>query len=283
MRILVTGGTGYIGSKLVDSLREKHDVSTLGIERGVDIKADVTDFNAVRKSLKDFDVVCHLAALINTKESMERPMDFFSVNAIGTLNVLEAARLNDIKKVVLSSSVIVYGEPEHLPITEGHPTRPQNPYGYSKLVAEEFCRSYSESYEIGTVIARIGYLYGPKQSNLFFPTLMSQIKKEKIILRNLDFKLDYIFIDDVVSALAKCVSYGRSETFNIASGKSYSGREIIDNLSKLLGRKLNVEVTNPKKEKETLMDISKARKMLGWEPKIGLDDGLKRMLASISP
>ncbi len=283
MRILVTGGTGYIGLRLVDSLKEKHDVLTLGIERGVDIKADVTDFKAVRKSVKDFDVVCHLAAMIGTRESIERPMDFFSVNSIGTLNVLEAARQNDVKKVVLSSSVIVYGEPEHLPITEEHTTRPNSPYGYSKLVAEEFCRSYSDSYGINTVIARIGYLYGPGQSNLFFPTLMSQIKKEKIILRNLDFKLDYIFIDDVVSALAKCAAYGRSDTFNIGSGKSYSGREIIDALSRLLGRKLSVEVTNPKKEKEIVMDISRARKTLGWEPKIGMDDGLKRMLASISP
>ncbi len=283
MRILVTGGTGYIGSRLTDLLKKQHDVSTLGIEKGVDIKADITDFDAIKNSVKGYDAVCHLAALIGTRESIERPMDFFQVNSLGTLNILEAARRNGIKKLVLSSSVIVYGEPEFLPMGETHPVRPNNPYGYSKWVAEEFCRSYSESYGINTVIARIGHLYGPGQTNLFFPTLISQANKDRIVLRNLDFKLDYIFIDDVVAALAKCVAYGRSDTFNIGSGKSYSGGQIVDTLSKILNKKLNVEVTKPVKEGETLLDISKAKKLLGWEPKISLEEGLKKMLASISP
>ena len=270
MKILVTGGTGYVGKRLTNTLKKKgHTVLTL--------KTDITDFDAVNSAARGADAIIHLAAVIDTKESMENPMKYFLINAVGTLNVLEAARQNKIKKVVFASSVKVYGKPAYLPIDEKHPTSPISPYGYSKLVAEDFCRAYSDFYGLTVVIARISNLYGPGQSsNLFLPTVLSQLKKDKIVVRNLDFKLDYIYIDDVVSALIRCLSYGKSDVFNFGYGRSVSGKEIMDILSKIAGRKLVVETTNLKKEKEQIIDYRKAKKMLNWEPKIGITEGLKR-------
>lgn len=279
MKILVTGGTGYVGSRLTNFLKkEGHDVSTLGKVSDADVNVDITNFDKVSKAVRNFDAVCHLAGKIGAKDSFETPMEYFLVNSVGTLNVLEAARLADIKKIVFTSSLAVYGTPQYLPIDEKHPTNPKSPYGYSKLVAEELCRNYSELYGITITIARISYLYGPGQKNLLIPIIVSQLKEDKIVLKNLDFKLDYIFIDDVISALSKCLERDKSDVFNIGYGKSTSGKEIIDAFSKILGKKLNVEVTDPKKEDEQVMNIGKAKSALDWEPKISMEDGLRKII-----
>jgi len=280
MKILVTGGRGYVGTRLADALKKKgHSVKTLGIEKDSDFVADITDFGKISKAVKGFDAIIHLAALIGVKESREQPTRYFMTNSIGTLNMLEAARMNGIKKMVFASSLTVYGEPEHLPVDENHPLKPLSPYGYSKVVAEDFCRAYSELYGMTIVIARLANLYGPGQSgDLFMPTVLSQLKKEKITIRSLDFKLDYMYIDDVVSALTACLEYGKSDVFNFSAGRSVSGKEIIDALSKIVGRTLVVETTNPKKEKEITLDIRKAKKILDWEPKIGIEEGLRKSI-----
>ena len=283
MKIFVTGGTGYIGSRLTDSLKRRaHDVKTLGLENSADIKADVTDFGALKEGIRGFDAIYHLAAKIGVSKSFDSPKEYFAINADGTKNILEASRLNDIKQIIFTSSIVVYGKPQYLPIDENHPTSPTSPYGQSKLMAEKFCKEYSDNYGFKITILRIGYLYGPAQSNLFFPTVISQLNNDKITVQNLDFKLDYVFIDDVVSALVKSLDMKKSNLFNIGFGKSISGRDVIDTLSEIVGRKIIVETINPRHEEEEVMDISKAKKVLKWKPEINLERGLRKILASIS-
>jgi nucleoside-diphosphate-sugar epimerase len=285
VRILITGGSGYLGTRLADFLRkQKHEVSTLSNDKKAKLNVDISNFAELKKAVKGFDMVFHLAALIDTKQSFERPMEYFYVNSVGTLNVLEAARVNDVKRILLTSSVKVYGKPAYLPYDEKHPTVPISPYGYSKLAAEEFCRSYGSAYSLSITIARLANIYGPNQSsNLFIPTVLSQLDKDKIMLRNLSSKRDYIYVDDVISALNTCLEKGVNDVFNFGSGKSYSVKEILDIISKLVGKKLNVEVNESSKTVEAdeeVADIRKAKSVLGWQPKVSMEEGLKRILES---
>ena len=276
MRVLVTGGSGYLGSFLIKSLGK--DAVTLS--RTCGMKCDITDFRKMKDCLKDFDSVCHLAAKISVTESFENPYETFRINALGTLNVLEAALQNGIKNFVFISTSRVYGQPDYLPIDEKHPTNPLSPYGLSKLIAENICKYYSESFDMNIAILRVFNLYGPGQkTDLVIPTIVSQMNKDFINLENLDNKRDFVYVDDVVNAIQK--SIGRNDTINIGSGKSHSIGEIIETISKIIGKNIEVKLSGGKRKmeiKEEVADIKKARSILDWEPKVELEDGLKRIL-----
>ncbi|MCL0102990.1 NAD-dependent epimerase/dehydratase family protein [Dehalococcoidia bacterium] len=282
-RILVTGSSGFVGRYLVEELRRyKAEIITLTEPDGE--KIDVRDWQRIRE-LDGIDMVYHLAAKTYVPYSFENPKETYEVNVLGTLNILELCRRRNIRKIVYLSSY-VYGQPKCLPIDEEHPVQPTNPYMRSKILAEELCRGYSYDYGIKCVILRAFNLYGIGQSGDFLiPSITSQLREGKITLKDGEPKRDYIYIRDLISALIAAGKYnGGFEIFNIGYGKSYSVEEIVAKMVRLYGKDVEVNYKNERRKNEIMnvvADIRKARKELGWCPKVNIDDGLTNIISDL--
>ena len=275
-KILVTGSDGFIGSMLLKQLQQT------GAEvKGIDLKSgfDITDWGQF-KDLENVNLVYHLAALMGIPFSFKHPRKVYEVNVIGTLNVLEFCRFNDIKKLIFASSY-VYGQPQYLPIDERHPVNPTNPYARSKVMGEELCRGYAEDYGIECLIIRPFNIYGPSQNeNFLIPSILKQIcENNKIELNDPEPRRDLLFVSDMVDAYIKAGEFKNSkfEIFNIGFGKSYSVNEIVEIVLQLIDKKIEVKYTGERRQNEimdTVANISKASKKLNWHPKIELQKGL---------
>ena len=279
-KVLVTGGDGFIGSNLVTRLAKEGAVVTTLSKRNdslahehynVDISKPIPS-----NYLKGCEVVFHLAGIADPKICERNPDVAFSVNTIGTLNVLEACRKNNIEKVVFSSSAHVYGRPLYVPIDEGHPLAPSTVYGRSKAAAEHICMNY------GATILRFFNVYGPNQKGSFLiPTILSQLGKKEISLMNFSSKRDFIYINDVINALLLSADYG-GDYFNIGSGRSYSAREITLIICSIAKKQPKLrEIGETSGVRDLVADIRKAKKLLRWRPKTSLESGLKKVVNSI--
>jgi nucleoside-diphosphate-sugar epimerase len=277
MKILIIGGNGYVGSNLKSILSKNHEITTLG-RKNCDIIADITNFKKLKESIKDFDVVFHLAALISTRDCFEKPREFMLTNVVGTLNVLEACRLNEIKNIIFSSTAKVYGKMEGTSIKESQKKKPLSPYGYSKLLAEEICENYKNIYKMNIKILRIFNVYGPHQPNtLLIPVMINQIENEKIKLSGDNSTRDFIYIDDVCEALEKTINTNLTEPINIGTGKSSSPKDIAKNIEKITGKQLTLEMKEGMTSQE-VADVTLAKEILNWEANISLEQGLKKIL-----
>ncbi len=284
MNALVTGSKGFIGSYLVKSLK-KNNVNVLEI----DIKdgIDLTNWEQLSDTIKKtstIDVIFHLGAIVFVPYSLKNPRTTYLTNIIGTLNLLEIARIYDINKFIFASTY-VYGHPQYLPIDENHPTQAISPYNRSKILGEELCKGYYQDYGVQSVILRPFNIYGKGQAKDFLiPSIIDQLPTKKISLENPNPKRDYVFIDDVVSAYMKAALYNKNsfEIFNIGSGESFSVSEIVKKILSLAQSKDTVVTfTNKIRENEIsniVADISKAKDMLKWQPKISIETGLSIML-----
>ena len=281
MKILITGGGGYIGSNLKNLLIKKgHDVKTIGLN-SQNIVCDITNFEEVKKHIKDYDVVYHLAGLILPKESNIVPHKTFLVNSFGTLNILEACRLNKIKKVIFTSTSKVYGKPKNLPISESQTKDPKSAYGYSKLIAEEMCENYKKRYNMEINILRLFNVYGPNQSaDLLIPTMLKQLNNEEIKLQGNNSKMDFVYIDDVCNALKKCIDTNLEQPVNICTGNSYSASDIVEILEQITNKKIKLSLKDNRTLSENVGDNTLAKKLLNWEPTTNLKDGLTKILNS---
>ncbi|MFH1285252.1 MAG: GDP-mannose 4,6-dehydratase [Candidatus Micrarchaeota archaeon] len=280
MKILVTGGKGYVGSRLVERLKKLgHDVKSFSQEDGEDVR----ELEEVKKASKGIDAIYHLAALISISKSIKEPYEFFEVNAHGTANVLEAARINGIETVILCSTSKVYGKAQKLPIDENHPLIPASPYGASKLIAELLCRQYALHYGIKTPILRVFNVYGPEQkSDLIIPTILRQAEKgSEIALRSVQSKRDFVYVDDVIDALVLALEKRESDTYNIGTGEATSIEELVGIASKLMKKKLEIRLSGSDPLTEERADVEKAKKKLGFEAKVGIEEGLKRTISSL--
>jgi nucleoside-diphosphate-sugar epimerase len=278
MIVAITGSNGFVGKKLVQALKEGNDEIV-----GIDILSgtDITN-NKDCERLPPFDVMVHLAAKIFVPDSYKVPGEFYFTNYIGTLNMLELCRKNNARFIFASS--YVYGIPKYLPIDEGHPVNAFNPYADSKIQGEYLCKSYNKFFNVKTVIVRPTNIYGKGQSdNFLISSIINQAKTGKIILQDSKPRRDYIYIDDVVSAYLKII-YSCDldfEIFNIGHGLSYSIKEITDTVNSLFDNKLDIyfsELERPNEVPDTKADISKAKRILAWEPKVSLIDGIKKCL-----
>ena len=281
-KILITGSEGFIGSKLSKQLRE------IGAEvKGIDIKKGINILNWDElKTLERVDLIYHLAAITFIPYAFKHPRETYNINVLGSLNILEYCRLNDIKKIIFSST-FVYGQPQYFPIDEAHPVAPNNPYSRSKLLAENLCRGYSQDYGLNCIVLRQFNIYGPgQQENFLIPSILKQIQENnKIELRDPDPKRDLLYISDLISAYLKSAEYEKSkfEVFNIGYGKSNSVQEIVDQIIKLTKREIKVNYTGERRPNEimdTVACITKAHHKLNWQPKIDLIKGLKLILKS---
>lgn len=273
---LVTGSDGFIGRFLVKEL-EKNNYQIIKLDRSSG--KDITKWDDI-KSLPKADVVFHLAAITFIPFCMSNPRETYEVNTLGTLNILEYCRKHNARLVYASS--YIYGAPKYLPVDEKHPLQANNPYSRSKLMAESLCEDYHNNYGINCVILRPFNVYGPGQRDDFLiPSIIKQLKQNnKLQLKDPEPKRDFIHVSDMVNAYLKAAGYTGFEVFNIGSGKSYSVREIVDKLLKIHEKHATVKFTNEKRKDEIMdcfADITKAKKLLDWQPSVSFENGLKEV------
>jgi nucleoside-diphosphate-sugar epimerase len=281
-RALVTGGAGFIGTKLVDRLKQVcGEVIVFDKVNGQDITR-WSDLESLPN--ESFDLVFHLAGKLFIPESWKNPREYYEVNTLGTLNALEFCRKNNIPRIVFVSTY-VYGQPRYLPIDEKHPLMPNNPYARSKMLAEELCRAYHENFNISCVILRPFNIYGRGQDeNFLVPKIIkSALKNNEITLNDPRPKRDLLYLDDLIEVFIKAAEYTGSDfdIFNIGSGRSYEIGEIIETVADVLGKPIRAKYLNKVRKDEipeTVADITKANKMLGWAPRTDLETGMREMI-----
>lgn len=305
-RVLVTGAGGFIGSHLAERLVEKGAVvrglvhyNALGTRGWLDrsplveemevVSGDIADRDSVARALTGVETVFHLASLIAIPYSYEAPDSYVRVNVGGILNVLQVAREREIERVVHTSTSEVYGTARSCPIDEDHPLQAQSPYSASKIGADKVAESFHLSYGTPVVTVRPFNTYGPRQSTrAVVPTIITQCLTGGVVrLGNLSPTRDLNFVADTVEgfvlAAESAAAVGR--TINLGSGRETS----IGDLAALLGRLCGVEPTIEVEERRArvegseverlLADASLAREILGWQPQIGLEEGLERTVA----
>ena len=309
--VLVTGSGGFIGSHLTEHLvdlnasvkafvryNSRNDWGLLELlpKEKLDqievITGDLRDEHAVRQAAKDVDVIFHLASLIAIPYSYVHPREVVETNVIGTLNVMMAANENNVKKVVHTSTSEVYGTAIYVPIDENHPLQGQSPYSASKIGADKIAESFYRSFDLPVAIIRPFNTYGPRQSaRAVIPTIITQaLTRNKVYLGSLHPTRDYTFVEDIVKAFIKVAESPNSvgEVINVGSNFEISIGELARKIISIIGKNIEI-ITDPKRirpeksEVERLRcDNTKARKLLGWKPKITLDEGLKKTIEWIS-
>jgi UDP-glucose 4-epimerase len=284
MSTLVTGSEGFVGKRLVSTLRENGaNVVEIDAKKGVDL-TQWKQLNDCMKNVPPPDVIFHLAAIVFIPYSFQHPRITYNTNLMGTLNMLEIARMMDVKKFVFASSY-VYGTPKYLPIDENHPLQAISPYNRSKILGEELCRGYYEDYSVACIILRPFNIYGNGQNKQFLiPQIIDQLPSKKIVLQNPTPKRDYVHIDDVISAYIKAATHDfvGFEIFNIGTGSSYSVKEIVDKVIEVSQKKgVTVMYTYKKRENEIMnivANIQKAKEKMGWQPSIDINKGLSLLM-----
>jgi len=303
MRIVITGGAGFIGSNLAEVLALApnnevcvvDDLSTgrvenLPIASGIEfIKGSITDLQLMNEVLADADFVFHQAALPSVQRSIEDPAHTNEVNIRGTLNVLMAARDAGVKKVIYASSSSVYGDTPELPKREGMTPNPLSPYAVTKLVGEYYCKVFNDVYGLNTISLRYFNVYGPRQDPhseyaAVIPRFVSRILKGEppIIYGDGQQTRDFTFVKDVVNANILAMKSDATGVYNIASGRRISIQELATLITRLTGRDRDVEPVFDKPRKgdvrHSLADISRARADMGYKPEYSLERGLEETI-----
>jgi len=276
MKILVTGANGFVGKHLVKRLKSTgYEVFTFDVAEG-----DLSLTGALDAFLEQgISHVFHLAGKTSVQESWTNPEEFYRINLNGTLTTLEFCRKSGAKMTHISS--YLYGAPDYLPIDENHPLKAYNPYGHSKLIAENTCVFYRNNFDVQTCILRPFNIYGPGQpAHFLIQEVIEKVNKplcETITVMDLSPRRDYIYIDDLIDAFLLSID-GKTGIYNLGSGESYSAAEIVDMIMTLSHiSKAVVSSGTPRKNEilDLYADISKAARELGWTPKTSLEQGLK--------
>jgi UDP-glucose 4-epimerase len=250
------------------------------------IVGDILDADITRKVTEGVDTIVHLAANAGVLQSVENPRQDMEVNVFGTFNMLEAARQNDVKRFIFSSSGAPIGECEP-PIHEELAPHPVSPYGASKLSGEGYCSAFYQTYGLETAVLRFGNVYGSGSNNK--SSVIAKFIKQALIGESLEIygdgkqSRDFIYIDDLVEAIIKAaiVKEASGEVFQIATNKEHTVNEIADILSRLLKNRpvtdLQITYRKPRigEVRRNFSDTSKACKLLGWKAKVSLDEGIE--------
>jgi UDP-glucose 4-epimerase len=307
MRALVTGGAGFIGSNIVDALVARgHEVTVLddlstgkrenlepALAAGAQlVEADVRDAAGVREVLSNAgpEVVFHLAAQIDVRKSAADPAFDARINVEGTINVLEAARTAGVRRVVnTSTGGAVYGEGQIIPAPEDHPVAPEAPYGQSKFAAEGYCALFQRLHGLSTVSLRYGNVYGPRQDPLgeagviaIFCGRLIAGERPTVFGDGLQTR-DYVHVDDVVTANLAAAGSDVSGSFNVGTGVETTVLQLVEALAPLATAPFEPEhqPERPGEVRRIALDCTRAREALGWEPIVGIEDGLTQTLESV--
>jgi len=294
---LVTGGAVFIGSNLVRELLDTgHRVVALddfssGHRQNLQrlgstelVEGDIRDEALLERVMPGVEVVFHLAASVGNKRSIANPQLDSSINVLGTLAVLEAARRSGVRRIVFSSSAGIFGELRSLPIREDHPAEPDSPYGASKLCAEKHCLAYARLYPLEVVCLRYFNVYGVNQRfdayGNVVPIFVFQALRGEVltVFGDGEQTRDFLNVRDVVRAnMLAGTTKGASGAFNIGSGTRISINELVGRLAQVVGRSLDVRIAARRAGdvRDSLADISAARAAFRFEPRVTLSDGLR--------
>jgi len=303
--VLVTGGAGFIGSHLTEALlrgghrvRVLDDFSTGKRENLIFddeypsleiIEGDIRHLAICQRAMKGIEYVFHEAALPSVQRSVEDPLGSNAVNSGGTLNILFAAREEKAKRVIYASSSSIYGDTPTLPKHEEMPSYPLSPYALQKYIGEQYCRLFYELYGLETVSLRYFNIFGPRQDpnsiySAVIPKFIDALLQGSppIIFGDGEQSRDFTYIENVVQAnlLAMSAEHLHGEAINIACAERTSLNQLVNVLRKILGSKLSPVYEEPRKGdvRHSLADIRKGKEILNYEPKVGVELGLKKTL-----
>ena len=306
-KIVITGGAGFIGSHIAEScakdghevvmidnlddyyspeLKKKNIEYVLKSGNASFVHGDVTNLNFLRTVIdRDVEYVFHEAAQAGVRISVENPFKPNKINVLGTLNVLQASLEVDVERVINASSSSVYGKVEYLPFDERHPTQPVSPYGVSKLAAEHYWRVFYEVYGISTVSLRYFTVYGPRMRpdlaiSIF--TRMMLVNEPITIFGDGNHTRDFTYIEDVDNVNMKLLDTNKAdgEVMNIGSGNRISVNDLAKNLKEILESSSEIKYDEVQKgdAKHTLADVGLAKRLVGYEPSVSIEEGLKRFV-----
>jgi nucleoside-diphosphate-sugar epimerase len=303
MNILITGGAGFIGSNIAETLVRQGEVvrvldnCSTGRLSNLDscirsiefIHGDIRDLAQVREAMEGIDYVLHQAAVPSVGRSVDDPITTNESNVTGTLNVLVAARDAGVRRVVYAGSSSSYGNSEILPKREDMPARPISPYAISKYTGEQYCRVFYELYGLETVVLRYFNVFGPRQNPdsqyaAAVPTFINAItdNRQTTIFGDGEQSRDFTFVENVVQAnILACHAEGAAgEVFNIACGKRTTINRLVEIIKGILGYDGECVYDQERRGdvRHSLADISKARRILGYEPLVDLETGLERTI-----
>ncbi len=308
-KVVVTGAGGFIGSHLVERLLDewadvtafvrynsRNDRGVLGLDGGRErpvrvVAGEIRELATVRRLVKDTDVVFHLAALVGIPYSYVHPDEVVEVNTIGTLNVLTAAKDAGVRRVVVTSTSEVYGSALKVPIGEDHPRQPQSPYAASKIASDAVALSFHRSFDLPVAVVRPFNTYGPRQSDrAIIPTIISQaLTKREITLGNTAPTRDFTYVTDTADGVLRMgeAPAAVGEEVNLGSGSEISIGDLAARIAAIVGADVRVvrseERVRPAHSEvmRLLADNGKAKRLVGWTPRVSLDEGLRRTVAWI--
>ncbi len=304
MNLLVTGGAGFIGSHFVDLAVKKKNVKKIVVIDNLEdgslrnlknslkskkvkfVKADIRDFNKIKNLFKNIDKVVHFAALSDVVPSIVEPKLYMDNNINGTINILESMKINKVKKIVYAASSSCYGIPNKYPTNENSLLDPRYPYAMSKLICEDIIEHWSKVYGFSYLSLRLFNVYGTRsRTNSAYGAALGVFLKQKIlnkpftIVGNGNQKRDFIYVSDVCDAFYRALIKNLSnQKFNIGYGKPRKVNEMV----KIIGGPKTFVPKRPGEPDCTHADISKAKKLLSWKPKVTLEEGLKIVIKNIN-
>jgi UDP-glucose 4-epimerase len=300
VRALVTGGAGFIGSNIVrllldrghevvviDNLSSGHRSNLAPLPDARLVEGDVRDAADVDRAIEGCEVVFHLAASVGNTRSIEHPLEDSGINVMGTLTVLEAARRHGVRKLVFSSSAGIFGELKTVPIREDHPVEPDTPYGASKLGAEKLCLAYAKLYPLECVCLRYFNVYGVNQRydayGNVIPIFAHRMLRDRpvTVFGDGEQTRDFVNVADVAEAnYLAAMNRGVSGAFNLGSGTRVTINALIGLMAEAGDLTPAVEHGPPRQGdvRHSLADVSQARALLGFEPRVALADGLREYM-----
>lgn len=300
MKILITGGAGFIGSHLVDRYLELgHEVVVVdnlvtGQRENIPAAAKFYEIDIEDKKLQEIfeaerpDIVNHHAAQMDVRRSVEDPLYDATVNVLGSINLLQNCIRYKVKKFIFASTGgAIYGEQDYFPAKENHPNRPLSPYGITKLATEKYLYFYQQVYDLNYTVLRYSNVYGPRQNPhgeagvvAIFSTRMLE-GKQAIINGEGTQTRDYVYVGDVVNAGELVLTRGDRKIYNIGTAIETDVNTLFHKIARLMNHPIEERhgPAKPGEQMRSVLSFESIKTELGWEPRVGLDEGLRRTVA----